>query len=184
MAKATTIKDALTKWEERTKEDSTKAVDIGLQFQWPPIEKMDGTLNTLLECRKLSLSSNMIEKITGIGNLKNLRILSLARNNLKAISGIEPLADTLEELWVSYNVIEKIKPIEVMKALKVFYISNNSIKDWAEFNRMGAAPKLEEISFIGNPLYESMEENTFRSEAIRRLPNLKKLDGEPVIRGD
>lgn len=88
MAKATTIKEALTKWEERTKEDSTKAVDIGLQFQWPPIEKMDGTLNTLLECRKLSLSSNMIEKITGIGNLKNLRILSLARNNLKAINGI------------------------------------------------------------------------------------------------
>ncbi|XP_073830946.1 dynein axonemal light chain 1 isoform X2 [Musca autumnalis] len=168
MAKATTIKDALTKWEERTKEDSTKALDIGLQFQWPPIEKMDGTLNTLLECRKLSLSSNMIEKITGI----DIQFFQ------------EPLADTLEELWVSYNAIEKIKPIEAMKALKVFYISNNSIKDWAEFNRMGAAPRLEEISFIGNPLYESMEESNFRSEAIRRLPNLKKLDGEPVIRGD
>lgn len=90
----------------------------------------------------------------------------------------------MEELWVSYNAIEKIKPIEGMKALKVFYISNNSIKDWAEFNRMGAAPKLEEISFVGNPLHESMEESTFRSEAIRRLPNLKKLDGDPVIRGD
>lgn len=88
MAKATTIKEALTKWEERSKQDSTKAMDIGLQFQWPPIEKMDGTLGSLVECRKLSLSSNMIEKITGIGNMKNLRVLSLARNNLKTINGI------------------------------------------------------------------------------------------------
>uniref|UniRef100_A0A1I8PK48 Dynein axonemal light chain 1 n=1 Tax=Stomoxys calcitrans TaxID=35570 RepID=A0A1I8PK48_STOCA len=184
MAKPTTIKEALTKWEERTKDDSTKATDIGLQFQYLPIEKMDGTLGTLIECRKLSLSSNMIEKINGIGNMKNLKILSLARNRLKTLNGIEPLANTLEELWVSYNLIEKLKPIESMKALKVLYISQNSIKDWSEFNRMGAAPKLENISFIGNPLYESMDEATFRSEAIRRLPNLKQLDSEPVIRGD
>ncbi|KAL9880555.1 dynein light chain 1, axonemal [Glossina fuscipes] len=184
MAKATTIKEALTRWEERTKLDSTKSTEIGLQFQWPPIEKMDGTLATLLDCRKLSLSSNMIEKIAGIGNLKNLRILCLARNNIKALSGIEPLSDTLEELWISYNIIEKIKPIESMKALKVFYVSNNSIKDWAEFSRMSVPPKLEEITFLGNPLYELMDEAAFRSEAIRRLPNMKKLDGETVIRGD
>lgn len=71
-----------------------------------------------------------------------------------------------------------------MKALKVFYVSNNYIKDWTEFGRMGVPPKLEEITFIGNTLYESMEESTFRAEAIKRLPNLKKLDGETVIRGD
>lgn len=71
-----------------------------------------------------------------------------------------------------------------MKALKVFYVSNNSIKDWSEFNRMSVPPKLEEITFMGNILYENMDENVFRNEAIRRLPNLKKLDGEPVIRGD
>lgn len=88
MAKATTIKDALSKWEERNKADSTTATDIGLQFQFPPIEKMDNTLSTLVQCKKLSLSSNMIEKITGIGSLKNLKILSLARNNLKSIAGI------------------------------------------------------------------------------------------------
>lgn len=71
-----------------------------------------------------------------------------------------------------------------MKALKIFYVSNNLIKDWPEFNRMAIPPKLEEISFLGNTLWESMDETAFRQEAIRRLPNLKKLDGEPVIRGD
>lgn len=71
-----------------------------------------------------------------------------------------------------------------MKALKIFYVSNNSIKDWAEFNRMAIPPKLEEITFMGNPLSENMDESAYRAEAIRRLQNLKKLDGEPVIRGD
>ncbi|KAH8376624.1 hypothetical protein KR093_000468 [Drosophila rubida] len=182
MAKPTTIKDALARWEERNKQEAITAVEIGLQFQYPPIEKMDSTLSTLVECQKLSLSSNMIEKIVGISGMKNLRVLSLARNYLKNLNGIETLAETLEELWVSYNNIEKIKPIESMKALKVLYISQNLIKDWAEFMRMGAPPALGEITFSGNPLFENMDPANFLAEAMRRLPNLRKLDGEPIIR--
>ncbi|EDW03647.1 dynein axonemal light chain 1 [Drosophila grimshawi] len=182
MAKPTTIKDALARWEDRTKQEAISALDIGLQFQYPPIEKMDATLSNLVACQKLSLSSNMIEKISGISGMKNLRILSLARNYLKNLNGIEVLADTLEELWVSYNNIEKIKPIEAMKALKVFYISHNLVKDWAEFARIGVPPSLIDITFVGNPLNENMDTAVFIAEATRRLPNLKKLDGEPLIR--
>ncbi|TDG43281.1 hypothetical protein AWZ03_010307 [Drosophila navojoa] len=182
MSKPTTIKDALARWEDRTKMEAVTALDIGLQFQYPPIEKMDATLSTLVECQKLSLSSNMIEKIAGISGMKNLRVLSLSRNYLKNLNGIEALAETLEELWVSYNNIEKIKQIELMKALKVFYISHNLVKDWAEFARIGVPPNLSDITFIGNPLNENMDPAAFLAEAIRRLPNLKKLDGEPVIR--
>lgn len=96
MAKATTIKEALQKWEERTKIDPAKATDIGLQFQYPPIEKMDSSLATLVECTKLSLSSNMIEKISGIANLKNLKILSLARNYIKSLNGIVSLSKQIK----------------------------------------------------------------------------------------
>ncbi|XP_055843221.1 dynein axonemal light chain 1-like [Episyrphus balteatus] len=183
MSKGIPIKDALKLWEEKTNKVAVESEDIGLQIQWPPIEKMDNTLSTLIECRKLSLSTNMIEKISGISGMKNLRILSLARNSIKNLQGIEVLSDTLEELWISYNLIEKLKPIDQMKVLKIFYVSNNSIKDWIEFNRMGQAPNLVEISFIGNPLCDTMDEGTFRAEAIKKLQNLKKFDGEPVIRG-
>lgn len=51
MAKATTIKDALKRWEEKTQQTATESTDIQLQFQWPPIEKMDNTLSTLVNCQ-------------------------------------------------------------------------------------------------------------------------------------
>lgn len=64
-----------------------------------------------------------------------------------------------------------------MKALRVFYISFNMIKDWTEFMRMGVPPNLSEITFVGNPLNENMDQSAFTAEAVRRLPNMKKLDG-------
>ncbi|XP_021920030.1 dynein light chain 1, axonemal-like isoform X2 [Zootermopsis nevadensis] len=182
MSKATTIKDALKRWEERNGKSVAEAVDIRLCFQWPPIEKMDNSLAILAKCEILSLSTNMIEKISGISSLKNLRILSLGRNYIKTFSGLESVGDTLEELWISYNLIEKVKGVSVLKKLKVLYMSNNLVKDWAEFNKLQDLPSLEDLLFVGNPLYDSLDEATWKTEACKRLPNLKKLDGEPVIR--
>nr|CAD7442777.1 unnamed protein product [Timema bartmani] len=102
---------------------------------------------------------------------------------------MEAIGETLEELWLSYNLIEKIKGVGVLKRLKVLYLSNNIVKDWPEFNKLQEIPNLEDLVFVGlykslgrNPLSESYDENMWRAEAIKRLPNLKKLDGEPVIR--
>ncbi|XP_055613277.1 dynein axonemal light chain 1 [Uranotaenia lowii] len=181
-AKATTIKEALKRWEERNKSNSLEDKEIDLCFQWPPIEKMDATLSTLTVCEKLSMSTNMIDKIFGLSGMKNLRVLSLGRNYIKAISGLEGVSDTLEELWISYNLIEKLKGINVLKKLKVLYMSNNLVKDWVEFNRLADLPMLEDLLFAGNPLVESMEESVWRAEASKRLLSLKKLDGETVIR--
>ncbi|XP_013114457.1 dynein axonemal light chain 1 [Stomoxys calcitrans] len=181
MSKATTIKEALKRWEDREHQNATQATVIELQFQWPPIEKMDATLGTLVNCERLSLSTNMIEKIFGLNGMKCLRVLSLSRNYIKAISGLEAVADTLEELWLSYNLIEKIKGLSPLKKLKVLYLSNNLIKDWAEFNRFQELEALEDLVVVGNPISEGMDEPTWRAECIKRLPTIKKLDGEPVV---
>lgn len=50
MAKTTTIKEALKRWEEQNKQNAHEAKEIGLQFQWQPIEKMDNTLSSLSKC--------------------------------------------------------------------------------------------------------------------------------------
>ncbi|XP_022913968.1 dynein axonemal light chain 1 [Onthophagus taurus] len=182
MSKPTTIKDAIKKWEEKHPgENIGDAQEVGFQFQFPPIEKMDNSLAALTSCTKLSLSTNMIEKIAGISSLKSLKILSLSRNYIKNFSGLEGVGDCLEQLWISYNFIEKVKGINVLRRLKVLYMSNNLVKEWGEFNKLQDLPVLEELLFVGNPLYDNMEESNWKIEATKRLPNLKKLDGEPVF---
>lgn len=43
---------------------------------------------------------------------------------------------------------------------------------------------LEELLLVGNPLYNEFKENNalqqYRIEVIKRLPQLKKLDGIPI----
>ncbi|XP_026526849.1 dynein light chain 1, axonemal [Pseudonaja textilis] len=185
MAKATTIKEALAKWEEKTGQKPSEAKEVKLYAQVPPIEKMDASLSTLVNCEKLSLSTNCIEKIANLNGLKNLRILSLGRNNIKNLNGLEAVGDTLEELWISYNLIEKLKGLHVMKKLKILYMSNNLVKDWAEFVRLAELPLLEDLVFVGNPLeekYSADSQSAWVEEATKRVSRLKKLDGIPVIK--
>ncbi|KAK2576360.1 hypothetical protein KPH14_005711 [Odynerus spinipes] len=182
VVKATTCKEAIKRWEEENKQDPATAKEVTLSFQWLPIEKMDNSLACLAECEKLSLSTNMIEKIAGVGTLKNLKILSLGRNVIKSLAGLEPLGETLEELWISYNCIEKMKGINAMKNLRTLYMSNNLVRDWNEFGKLQELANIRNVSFVGNPLYESLEVDQWRVEVARRLPCLEKLDGEPIIR--
>jgi len=131
--------------------------------------------------RKLSLSTNMIERIAGISSLKRLRILSLSRNSIKTFSGLEAIGDHLEELWISYNLIEKIKGVSALKALKVLYMGNNLVKDWAEFNRLQEIPNLQDLLFINNPICDKVDVETWRAQVIKRLPGLKKLDAITIV---
>ncbi|CAH8681324.1 unnamed protein product [Schistosoma rodhaini] len=148
-----------------------------------PTNRKNGCFTLYLDYnkfRKLSLSTNCIEKISNLNGLKNLKILSLGRNNIKNLTGLEPVGDTLEQLWISYNSIEKMKGINVLKKLKVLYMSNNFVKDWSEFQKLADLPVLEDLLFVGNPLEENSGDN-WREEACKRLPKLKKLDGVPVL---
>ncbi|KAK2191940.1 hypothetical protein NP493_42g08059 [Ridgeia piscesae] len=181
--KGTTIKEALAKWEEKNGMKPSEATRVELFAQIPPIEKMDASLSTLAACERLSLSTNCIEKIANLNGLKNLKILSLGRNNIKSLTGLEAVGDTLEELWISYNMIEKLKGINVLKKLKVLYVSNNAVKDWAEFNKLADLPCLLELLFVGNPLEEKhTQEGDWRDTVANKLKKLSKLDGVPVIR--
>jgi len=185
MSKGTTIKESIAKWEEREGKKAAETTEVGLYAQHPPIEKMDASLSTLAKCEKLSLSTNAIEKIANLNGLKHLRILSLGRNNIKSLTGLEAVGDTLEELWISYNSIEKLKGINVLKKMKVLYMSNNLVKDWNEFGKLADLTCLENLLFVGNPLEEThTPDGTWRESVATKLKKLKKLDGVPVIRDE
>ncbi|PKU37380.1 hypothetical protein llap_12317 [Limosa lapponica baueri] len=180
MAKATTIKEALAKWK------ASEAKEVKLYGQIPPVETMDESLSTLVNCEKLSLSTNRIERIANLNSLKRkLRNLfkHLHSFQMEKITVNEAVADTLEELWISYNFIEKLRGIRVMKKLKVLYMSNNLVKDWAEFVRLAELPLLEDLVFTGNPLQEkyTSDQNSWFEEATKRVPKLRKLDGVETL---
>jgi dynein light chain 1 len=47
---ATSIKEALRRWEEKYGMSASEATEVQLCFQWPPIEKMDNSLAALVKC--------------------------------------------------------------------------------------------------------------------------------------
>lgn len=76
----TTIANALKAWEKQHEKAAEGATDINLCFQQPPISKLDSkTLGGLKSCEKLSLSTNMIDRMVPLAGLNKLKILSLGR---------------------------------------------------------------------------------------------------------
>eukprot|EP00884_Botryococcus_braunii_P021735 jgi/Botrbrau1/8245/Bobra.0001s0003.1 len=184
MAKATSLKEAIANFEKAKGTSAAEAEKVELMAQVPPIEKLDAALSSLKSCRHLSLSTNNIEKISNLAGLDNLRILSLGRNQIKKLENLDPLADNLEELWISYNLLEKLVGIEKLVNLRVLFASNNKINSWSDIERLSALDKLEDLLLVGNPIYNEYKDRAatseYRIEVLKRLPKLRKLDGIPI----
>lgn len=183
MSKGTSIKDAIKAWEDKTGQKAEEATVVKLLAQQPFIVKMDASLAVLSKVEHLAMSTNQIEKISNLNGLSFLKILSLGRNSIKKIEGLDAVSDTLEELWISYNQIERLNGVECCKKLKVIYASNNKIKAWEGVTPCQSLPALEELLLVGNPLEEKCTgEGTWISDVSKKFPALKKLDGKPIIR--
>ena len=117
--------------------------------------------------------------------MKNLKILSLGRNQITSVTGLAGVARTLEELWISYNKIENLTGVESLLHLKVLRIAHNKINLWSEFERLRELKKLTSLHFTGNPLeiiYSSESKQKWRFEVSKRLRNLVILDNVPFIK--
>jgi dynein light chain 1, axonemal len=77
---------------------AAEATFIKLYCQIPPILKLDNALNSLVNCERLALSTNAIDRLIPLNGMKNLKILSLGRNQIKKIEKLDDVADTLEEV--------------------------------------------------------------------------------------
>lgn len=195
---ATTIKEAIQRFEQgeynrraamltdAQKEELPKVVAseearVLLIGMLPPIVKMDKEITTLKACEHLGLSTNAIEKIgPGLKDLKNLKTLSLSRNNIRKIEQLD--IPGLEQLWISYNKIDKLTGLDKLKNLKVLYMSNNLINSWSEIDRLGnQCPELVDVLFLNNPIHSSAADpQEYRYKMLQRLPKLTRLDGVPV----
>ena len=168
--------------------DDTSCGHIDLSGQYPPIAIIDPCFSSFQSCHTLSLSSNNIDKIQNLSSSMPLKILSLGRNIIKKLDGVQAVAGTLEQLWISYNAIDKLNGIEELVHLKTLYISNNKIAEWEEIDRLSGLPALIDVLFIGNPIYSKYKKanslSEYKEEMVKRLPHLKKLDGRILSQQD
>ncbi|XP_054706496.1 dynein axonemal light chain 1-like [Uloborus diversus] len=176
MGKGIAMKEALKKWSEKMGESPAEAKVVKVNGWIPPIDKLDASLGTLSNCEKLSLSTNMIDKLTNLNALSKIKILSVGRNNLKSLNGVEAVAETLEELWASYNSVDKLKPVSNLKNLRVFHLANNTLKDINELKNLADLKNLGDLVLKGCALETILGEN-YRTKVSEVLPQLKKLDG-------
>ena len=83
--KGTSCKEAIRKWEEKSGVPPVEATEVSLIGQVPPMDRIDDSLNEFENCVKLSLSTNAIDRMISLPRLKNLKILSMGRNNISRI---------------------------------------------------------------------------------------------------
>ena len=136
MSRGLSCRDAIKKWEEKTGQPAPEATEVILTCQNPFIERMDDSLNQLENVEKLSLSTNCIDKMINLPKLRKIKILSLGRNNIRRIVGLDEIGQTLEELWISYNLVERLEGLTPCIRLTKFFASNNKIKNIEEIGKL------------------------------------------------
>ena len=179
----TSCKEAIKRWEAATGENPAEAIEVKLIAQVPHMEKIDESLSVFEKVEKLSLSTNAIERIQFL-KFKNLRILSLSRNNIGRISGLEEVSATLEELWLSYNAISKLEGLSSLAKLVTLYLGNNKIAKWEEVAKLAQLPELKNILLVGNPIYGDKRVDNYKELnaplVYKRIPQIENIDGKMV----
>ncbi|KAG1971530.1 dynein light chain 1, axonemal [Pimephales promelas] len=84
MAKATTIKEALVKWEEKTGEKASEATAVKLYGQIPPVEKMDASLSNLTNCERYPCLQTVLKNCQFEWSKRTLRYV-LGANYIKTL---------------------------------------------------------------------------------------------------
>jgi dynein light chain 1 len=175
------MKRAIEGWiQEHNGANPADAKEIKLNFLIPSLDRLDPMiLSTLVNCTKLSLSTNTISMMVPFNGMKNLEVLSLSRNQIRKITGLDEVGATLKQLWLSYNIIDSLSGLSNCTALEVLYLAHNRIKDWGEVDKLADLKKLQSLVLLGNDIYDKLgSEAEARIMVVKKLsPTLDLLDG-------
>ena len=163
-----------------------------------------GISHKLLEC--LELNHNNIEEVTlNPYDLENLKILELRGNILTTTNGI--FFPGLIRLYLAENQIEKLEGLEILVNLRILHLRsnkissldgfdshcaklsylnlrNNEITKISELEKLNCLPALETLIILENPVTadrEVEEESAYRHVVLAMLPNLTRIDKDPVL---
>lgn len=82
--------------------------------------------------------------------------LSLSRNQIKKITGLDEVGATLKQLWLSYNNIDSLSGLNNCLVLETLYLAHNKIKEWNEVDKLTDLKKLTTLVLLGNHIYTTV----------------------------
>ncbi|RLN10716.1 hypothetical protein BBJ28_00015985 [Nothophytophthora sp. Chile5] len=184
-----------------------KAILNGNQITAMPRSELAATHPFLLELR---LAHNDIEEISGVSQLRFLRVLDLSHNRLTSMRGLATdeasprglqaletlllshnqlttidasvsLLPRLAHLDVAHNQLEALSNLGDCTRLQRLELAHNLVADVNELNGLSGLRYLAQLSLIGCPLVEAQDSRVFyRARVLRRLLQLQRLDEETV----
>ena len=100
----------------------------------------------------LKLNDSIIRSFWDIGtSFKNVRILHLARCELKELQGIQAF-EQLEELYISYNDIDELFDVGFLEHLQVLDFEGNNVDSIEQLYYLKRCTNLQEVNFKSNPV--------------------------------
>lgn len=131
--------------------------------------------------QSLDLSGNLIHAIEAahLAGLPRLQELSLARNKLRSLSGIEILAGSLVRLDASGNLVDSLADGCLLKCelLEELNLAGNNIKSPLEVEGLSRLPHLSLLDLRVNPVSSTASARLF---TVFHLRALVRLDGADV----
>jgi len=128
-------------------------------------------LEDLKFLKVLDLSCNILPAIQGLHNL-NIRELNLEGNKLTTLDGLATL-NKLTSINVSKNFIESLQPLKHCSSLSYIDASENRILQIKEVAELRNLESLNILILQNNPCYRK---DHYRLRVLFRLPKLKRLD--------
>ena len=117
---------------------------------------LQATGEVLSSLTYLKLSDSIIRCFRDIGtSFRNVRILYLARCELKELQGIQ-VFEQLEELYLGYNDVEELFDVGFLEHLEVLDLEANQIKKTEELYYLRRCNKLKHLNLKYNLVAEEI----------------------------
>jgi len=141
-----------------------------------------GSLDSLVNVKKMFLSANKIKKIQGLDKLSSIECLDLGDNKIRKIENLEALT-TLKELHLAKNKIQVIENIGHLKNLYMLTLQANFIE---EITGLEELVGLEQIYFQQNKIKKISGLTTLHKVeiidlAINEIKVIEGLEGQADV---
>ena len=140
--------------------------------------QVTGEILTSLEY--LKLNDSIIRSFRDIGtSFKNVRVLHIARCELKEVQGIQAF-EQLEELYISFNDIDDLFDISFLEHLSVLDFEGNNVQDLSQLMYLKRLRKLTDVNMKHNPVSCGQSAIQYYEKVLECCPQLQIMDDETL----